>query len=183
MPTSILTDASSLNGLGYVLVQHEPDGKYRLIQAGSRSMTDTEKRYAPIEQECLAAVWSIDKCRHFLFGCPTFRLVTDHQPLLGTFQKDLVELQNRRLQRLREKVTDYSFTVDWVEGMGIGIKLLIVAIIAVAVGYWCLKEKCKICTKRFTPVQRVAGDLENAIELQPCGRFHQEAPRHAGAFE
>ena len=39
-------------------------------------------------------------------------------------------------------------------GMGIGIKLLIVAIIAVAVGYWCLKEKCKICTKRFTPVQR-----------------------------
>ena len=43
LPTSILTDASSLHGLGYVLVQHEPDGKYRLIQAGSRSMTDTEK--------------------------------------------------------------------------------------------------------------------------------------------
>ena len=72
-------------------------------------------------------------------------------------------------------------------GMGIGIKLLIVAIIAVAVGYWCLKEKCKICSKRFTPIHRVAGDLENAIELQPCGRCRQpcnpEPPRRAGVFE
>ena len=66
-------------------------------------------------------------------------------------------------------------------GMGIGIKLLIVAIIAVAVGYWCLKEKCKLCTRRFTPVQRATADIENAIELQPCGRCHPE-PRRAGAF-
>ena len=51
LPTSLLTDASSLNGLGFVLLQQENDGKTRLIQAGSRSMIDAEKRYAPIEQE------------------------------------------------------------------------------------------------------------------------------------
>ena len=87
LPTSLLTDASSLNGLGFVLLQHEKDGKTRLVQAGSRSMIDAEKRYAPIEQECLAAVWAIDRCRHFLYGCPTFKLVTDHQPLLGSSRK------------------------------------------------------------------------------------------------
>ena len=65
-------------------------------------MTDAERCYTPIEQECLAAVWGIDKCRHYLYGCATFRLVTDHQPLIGTFKKDLIDLENRRLQRLIE---------------------------------------------------------------------------------
>jgi len=116
LPTSILTDASSVNGIGFVLIQHEEDGKTRLIQAGSRSLTDTEKRYAPIEQECLGAVWGIERCRHFLYGCPNFRLVTDHLPLIGTFRKDLIELENRRLQRMRERVIDYSFNIEWIEG-------------------------------------------------------------------
>ena len=75
-----------------------------------------EKNYAPIEQECLGAVWAMEKCRHFLYGCPTFKLVTDHQPLVGIFRKELAEVSNRRLQRFREKVMDYSFEVELVEG-------------------------------------------------------------------
>ena len=116
LPTSLLSDASKLNGLGYVLLQHAEDGKVRLIQAGSRSLTPAEGNYAPIEQECLGAVWAMEKCRYFLKGCPTFLLVTDHQPLIGIFKKDLSEVENRRLQRFRERVLDYTFTVEWVEG-------------------------------------------------------------------
>ena len=116
LPTSLLTDASKLHGIGYVLLQHATDGKLRLIQAGSRSLTPAEGNYAPIESECLAAVWAIKKCKHFLAGCPEFTLITDHQPLLGIFKKDLGDIENRRLQRLRESVLDYSFKVEWVEG-------------------------------------------------------------------
>ena len=116
LPTSLLTDASKLNGLGYVLIQNDKDGKIRLIQAGSRSLAPAEVNYAPIEQECLAVVWAIERCKYFLYGCPEFRLVTDHQPLLGIFRKDIGEVENRRLQRFRERVSDYNFCPEWVEG-------------------------------------------------------------------
>ena len=116
LPTSLLTDASKLYGFGYALVQHTGEGQLHLIQAGSRSLIPAEKNYAPIELECSAAVWAIQKCKHFLAGCPLFKLITDHQPLVGIFNKDLGEVENRRLQRLREKVVDYCFDIEWVEG-------------------------------------------------------------------
>ena len=116
LSTVLLTDASKLNGLGYALIQHDSEGKQRLIQAGSKSLTSAERNYAPIEQECLAAVWAIDKCRYFLLGCPNFQLITDHQPLVGIFKKELADIENRRLQRFRERVVDYSFQVEWVAG-------------------------------------------------------------------
>ena len=116
LPTTLLTDASKLNGLGYALIQHDEKGALRLIQAGSRGLTPAERNYAPIESEMLGAVWAMGKCRYFLHGCPTFKLATDHQPLVGIFKKELNDIPNRRLQRLREKVVDFSFEVEWVEG-------------------------------------------------------------------
>ena len=116
MESLLLTDASKLHGLGFALVQKDSEGHLRLIQAGSRSLSPAEKNYTPIESECLAAVWAMGKCRHFLFGCDTFSLITDHQPLVGIFRKDIAEVENRRLQRFRERVLDYTFTVVWVEG-------------------------------------------------------------------
>ena len=59
LPTTLLTDASKLNGLGYALIQHDAEGKIRLVQAGSRSLLPAERNYAPIEQECLGAVWAL----------------------------------------------------------------------------------------------------------------------------
>ena len=37
---------------------------------------------------------------------------------LGIFKKDLFEVQNPRLQRMREKVLPYTFTLKWVAGKG-----------------------------------------------------------------
>ena len=58
----------------------------------------------------------MDKCRNYLYGMPAFKLITDHQPLVGLSKKDLTSIENRRLQRLQEKVIDYSFEVQWVSG-------------------------------------------------------------------
>ena len=49
LQTTLLSDASNLNGLGYTLTQEDEDGKTRLIQCGSRGLTDAETRYAPVE--------------------------------------------------------------------------------------------------------------------------------------
>ena len=55
LPLELLTDASRLHGLGYMLLQKENDSSHRMIRCGSRSLTPAESRYAVIELECLAA--------------------------------------------------------------------------------------------------------------------------------
>ena len=42
--------------------------------------------------------------------------MTDHKPLEGIFRKDLFDIGNPRLQRIREKLLEYCFTVTWVPG-------------------------------------------------------------------
>ena len=117
LDTYLLSDASCLNGLGFALVQYEKDSKTpRLVQCGSRSLTGPESRYAPIELECLGIAWATEKCRHFLLGHPCFTIVTDHAPLLGIFQKDLTSIDNRRLQRFRERLQPYVFDLTWKAG-------------------------------------------------------------------
>jgi hypothetical protein len=66
--TELLTDASRLKGLGYALIQREPDGTPRLIQCNSKSLTSTERGYAVIEIEGLAIQYAVDDCRFYLLG-------------------------------------------------------------------------------------------------------------------
>ena len=108
LDTILLSDASCLNGLGFALIQKEPSGQIRLIQCGSRTLTGAESRYAPVELECLGIAWATEKCRHFLLGHSGYTVVTDHNPLKGIFQKDLTEIDNRRLQRFRERLQPYA---------------------------------------------------------------------------
>ena len=53
--TALHTDASRLNGLGYVLLQKHGE-EWKLIQCGSRFLTDTVSRYSMVELELLAII-------------------------------------------------------------------------------------------------------------------------------
>ena len=64
--TALLVGASRLKGLGFVLQQRQNDGQWRMVQAGSRFLSETESRYAMIEIELLGIVWAVKKCRMFL---------------------------------------------------------------------------------------------------------------------
>jgi len=55
----------------FVLQQKTAD-TWTLIQAGSRFLSDAETRYAVIELEMLAVVWSVTKCRVFLASLQHF---------------------------------------------------------------------------------------------------------------
>jgi hypothetical protein len=114
-PTSLHVDASRLRGLGFILRQQKADGSWNVVQAGSRFLSDAECRYAMIELECLAAAWAMRKCRQFLEGLPSFRLVTDHRPLIPILNDyHLDKLDNPRILRLRLSMQRYSFVASWV---------------------------------------------------------------------
>ena len=114
--TRLYTDASRLNGLGFVLKQKQPDGYWKTVQAGSRYLTGAEERYAMVELELLAIAWSCQKTAAFTEGIE-FTIVTDHKPLIPILRDySLAEIENKRLQRLRMKIDHLSYKVEWIKG-------------------------------------------------------------------
>ena len=114
-PIRLETDASALNGLGFALWQHQ-DNHWRLLQCGSRFLTDTESRYAIIELECLAVVWAAHKCALYLSGT-RFEVVTDHRPLIPILNSySLDQIENPRLQRLVLKLRCFQLQARWQPG-------------------------------------------------------------------
>ncbi|MEL6606359.1 MAG: RNase H-like domain-containing protein, partial [Cyanobacteria bacterium J06614_10] len=116
-PVILQTDASRLYGLGYALLQEDGHGGMRLIQCGSRFLTDTESRYATIELELLAVTWAMAKCHLYLSGLQHFTLMTDHRPLIPILNHYTLDaIENPRLQRLKMKITSYIYTAVWRAG-------------------------------------------------------------------
>ena len=107
-PTIVAADASA-NGLGAVLLQTQDDGRRAPICYASRSLTDTEGRYAVIEKEALAATWACEKMSDYILGLD-FALETDHRPLVPLLStKDLSKmppqiLRFRRMMRFNPRV-------------------------------------------------------------------------------
>ena len=83
---------------------------------GSKSLTPTQQRYSTIELECLAMHFAVSKCSFYLKGCETFTVATDHRPLEGVFKKDISEIPNPQLQRIREKLAEFNMIIKWVPG-------------------------------------------------------------------
>jgi len=109
----ISTDASK-DGLGAVLLQAEGDS-WKPVAYPSRSMTETETRYAQIEKECLGLSYGLQKCHCYVYGLPTFTVETDHRPLVSIIKKSLNEM-SPRIQRLIMKLQRYDFDLKYTPG-------------------------------------------------------------------
>ena len=109
------TDASKLNGMGFALMQRDERGRLQLLEAGSRALSAAETRYAVIELELAAIAFAVRKTHVYVYA-RDFKVVTDHRPLLGVFDKSLANVDNARLANLRAKLSAYSFQVEWQKG-------------------------------------------------------------------
>ena len=91
-------DASSY-GLGAVLLQ-ETNNEWQPVAYGSRTMTETERRYTQIEKEALSLTWAAEKFSMYLLG-RSFHMETDHKPLVPLLSTKSLDTLPPRVLRFR----------------------------------------------------------------------------------
>ncbi|XP_062399854.1 uncharacterized protein K02A2.6-like [Sardina pilchardus] len=107
-PLKISADASSY-GLGAVLLQKKAE-MWLPVAYASRSLTDTEQRYAQLEKEALALTWACERFSDFILGLH-FELETDHKPLVSLLGGQALDALPPRIQRFRMRLMRYSYSI------------------------------------------------------------------------
>ena len=107
-PVTIQVDASQ-EALGAALMQH---GK--VIAFASKSLTETEQRYANIERELLACVFGAERFTQYALG-KHFVIESDHKPLEMISKKSL-RAAPARLQRMLLRLQKFDFTLKYRPG-------------------------------------------------------------------
>ena len=94
-PVTVQVDASQ-RGLGACLLQEGQPIAY-----ASKSLTDTETRYANIERELLAIVFACQQFNTYILGRP-FTVESDHKPLEMIHQKSLASAPPKTAENATE---------------------------------------------------------------------------------
>lgn len=107
-PVTLTCDASQ-HGLGAACLQGG-----RPIAYASRTMTETETRYAQIEKELLAVVFACSRFNDYIYGKPV-TIETDHQPLITIIRKPIFSAP-ARLQRIMLQLQKYNIDLVYKKG-------------------------------------------------------------------
>ena len=80
-------------------------------------LSDAEQNYDQIEKEGLALVFAVKKLHQYLYG-NSFRIFTDHKPLLGLFaeHKPISSLAAARVQRWALFLAAYNYKLEYHAG-------------------------------------------------------------------
>ena len=108
LPVTIQADSSS-KGLGACLLQNSQPVAY-----ASRSLTETETRYAQIEKELLAIVFAAENFHQYIYGHEV-EVQSDHKTLETITRKPLHKA-SPRLQLMLMKLLRYKLAVKYVQG-------------------------------------------------------------------
>ena len=109
----VSADASSF-GVGAVLLQEDNEG-WKPVAYASRSMSETEQRYAQIEKEALAITWACSKFSDYILG-RKFLVETDHKPLIPLLNTKHLDVLPPRILRFRLRLAKFNYTVFHVPG-------------------------------------------------------------------
>ena len=113
-PTVIAADASN-TGIGAVLLQAQGDGSRQPVCFIPHSLSNTEKNYAVIEKEALAATWACERFSDYVLGL-NFTVETDHTPLVPLLSTAELHKMPPRIQHFRLRLMRYNPRVVHVTG-------------------------------------------------------------------
>lgn len=85
-PLVVKIDASSLS-LGAILAEKKEYGKIHPVQYASRTMTESENRYATWERQALGNMFALKKFRVYILSSIKFKPLTNHEALKHAFRK------------------------------------------------------------------------------------------------
>ena len=105
---------SSKDGVGCFLHQ---DG--RPVEYASKTLTETQKRWAQIEKELLSVIIGLERFDQYTYGRKVF-VENDHKPLEHIIKKPLSQVP-RRLQNLLMRLHRYDIVFKYVEGSKLNI--------------------------------------------------------------
>ena len=84
-----------------------------MIDWASRKLSEAEKKYTITEKEFMAMAWSIEHFEYYLKG-KKFKVITDHSALVSSQIKHI--FGNLKLERMRERIQKYDFTIEYKKG-------------------------------------------------------------------
>ena len=111
--TKVSADASAY-GLGAVLLQKQA-GQWKPVVYASRSLTETESRYAQIEKEALASTWACERFSDYILG-KSVEIESDHKPLVPLLNNKILDTLPPRILRFRLRLMRFDYTVSHVPG-------------------------------------------------------------------
>ena len=112
--TVVSADASGFGIGGCILQRHGQ--QLRPVAFCSRTLSDSESRWAQIEKELLSAVWTCQKFHMFLAGLPNFKLEVDHKPLIPLINTKNLTQAPLRCQRMLMRMMQYNTEAVYVPG-------------------------------------------------------------------
>ncbi|KAL4152687.1 hypothetical protein QTP88_000520 [Uroleucon formosanum] len=104
--TELHCDASS-SGFGAILLQKQPDNKFKPVSYFSQRTSPVESKYHSFELECLAVVYAIKRFHVYLYGI-SFKVMTDCDSFRLTLNKQDV---NTRISRWALFLQNYDFSI------------------------------------------------------------------------
>ena len=112
--TKISADASAY-GLGAVLLQSQDGVTWWPIVFASRSLNETEMRYAQIEKEALALVYACENFSDYVLGKPVL-LETDHKPLVPILGSTSLDILPPQVLRFCIRLMRFQYSINHVPG-------------------------------------------------------------------
>ena len=112
LPVVVACDAGP-QAVGCVLSQLTPEGE-RPVAFYSRTLSETEVRYSQTDREALAVITAVKKWHYYLAG-RSFKIHTDHKPLLGIIgeQKPLPVMASPRMVRWALMLGGYDYRLEY----------------------------------------------------------------------
>lgn len=111
LPIEIYTDAS-LNGIGAVLKQTQPNGNKKPVAYFSKKLNETQKKKKAVYLECLAIKEAIRYWQYWLIG-KSFTVYSDHKPLENLNIKSRTD---EELGELTFYLSQYDFKIKYAPG-------------------------------------------------------------------